>query len=281
MTVILLLRFLIFPESAASADWQKTTATVLDNLLAATVTSLFIGTAYLLLFPSVEDESVEVVQTRDIKELIQDALRASNSWAIRARTASYFARETLPQIRDSALATGRSVAIRMQVIDPSNSDLLGHYARYRSNRPGAAAEWTADRARVEIYSSVLAAALVSAEAPRVDISVGFSSDFWVLSLDLADELALVTGQNKNEPALCIRRRSPLFGGWREDFDAGYSVCRVIRPELCMADLGVLKERGPEALTVIRQLFANCGLPDLPEAQLNDILRYSERSHNYA
>jgi hypothetical protein len=279
--VIILVRFLIFPESPDEPDWESTLGSILDNLLAAVVTSLAIGLTYVVLLPPPEAEELEIIQSRLISEAIESAARACTQWHIRARTASYFARVVLPILRDNALRTGGSIRIKIQMLDPGNDEALHAYAVYRSNRPGASAVWSAERVRTEIYSTILAAAVFRNEAPRLDIEIGFSPNFWVLSLELCDEIAFITGQNRGEPCLCIRRPSPLFSGWREDFDAGYSVCRIVRPSVAAVRLGDLSRPSAATLGNIRSLFDSIGFSGMPDSDLKEIASYMRREHNYA
>jgi hypothetical protein len=279
--VILLLRFKFFPEAKDAADWKNTVGAVLDNLLAAVATSLAIGLAYVFLLPSPEAESLEVIQPRSIAEVIEAAARNCTRWHVRARTASYFTREILPLLRDNALRSGGSIRIKVQILDPENGEALEAYAVYRSNKPGASAAWSAARVRTEIYSTLLAAAVYRNEAPRLQIDVGLSPDFWVLSLDLSDDTALIAGQNKDEPALCIRKSSQLFSGWSEDFDAGFSMCRIIRPSVPGLNIRDLSRPSAATLGSIRSFLDSMGFTNIQDAELKEIAKFMSREHNYA
>ncbi|MGN9908388.1 hypothetical protein ACTMTJ_12660 [Phytohabitans sp. LJ34] len=279
--VILLLRFLRFQESVDADGWERTLGEILDSLLAATITGLAIGLAYALLVPKRELDSIEVLQPRAIARVIETDARGSTTWAIRARTASYFARAILPVLKENALRTGRSIKIRVQLLDPSNATALDAYARFRSNHPGASAKWNAARVRTEILSTILAAAICRNEAPRLEIEIGFSPDFWVLSLDLSDDSAFITGQNRGEPALCIRRTSELFSGWVEEFDAGFSICRVVRPSVEGLTSRDLRRLSPATLGKMRTLFESIGFHGLQDPELREISNYMKRDHNYA
>ncbi|MCG5461795.1 hypothetical protein MED01_006666 [Micromonospora sp. MED01] len=279
--IIVLVRFLLIPDSKDAADWQGTLAAILDNLLAATATSLAIGVAYVVLLPKLEVEQVEIIQPRLISGALEAAARDCTRWSIRARTASYFARVVAPLLRDNALRAGGSIEIKVQLLDPGNDKALEAYARYRSNRPGASAVWSAARVRTEICSTILAMAVYRNEAPRLEIEVGLSSDFWVLSLDLCDEIAFITGQNKGQPCLCVRRTSQLFSGWREDFEAGFLMCRIIRPSAPGLRLQDLHRPTAATLGVIRTLFESVGILGMQDSNLKEIAAYMRREHNYA
>lgn len=231
LALILVSRFTLLATTAKMPPWRQTLGSMLDDLAASAVAALALGLAYLFLFPAEEPGAVEVVQSRDIEPTIIRATRETQQWAVRARTANYFTKETLHRLADAALSSGGSVSVRMQVMDPENEALLASYAKFRSNHPGAAAQWTSSRVRREIYAALLAAALVRVRAPRVEIEVGFSPAFWVMSLDLSDNMALLTSQDRGDPAMLLRRGSRFFDGWSQDFDASFAECRRVRPEL--------------------------------------------------
>ncbi|MDR7319935.1 MULTISPECIES: hypothetical protein [Catenuloplanes] len=279
--VILLVRFLAFPTSTDSPAWANTVGAVLDNLLAAVVTSIAIGLSYVLLLPSPEAERVEILPAKSISGALESAARGCTRWSVRARTASYFARKILPVLKDNALHSGGSIQIRIQLLDPENDAAVKAYAQYRSNKPGASAAWSEQRVRTEIYSTILAVAVCRNEAPRLDIEVGFSPDFWVLSLDLSDDSAFITGQNKGDPCLVVRQESDFFNGWRDDFDAGFLMCRVVKPSMPSMRMSDFKRPSAATLNEIRSLFASVGLTAVGDLELREIAAYMRRDHNYA
>lgn len=278
ISVIVLLRFTIFPVHVEQSDWRQTLGAVLDNLLASAVTSLVAGIALMLLFPAQDNPSVELIQNREIPQLIYDSTSKAQQWDVRARTASYFARVTLPLLRDAAFRTGGDISIRIQVLNPSNDAAMAAYARYRSNHAGAV--WSVDKVKAEIFSTILAAAIYRNEAPRLHIQIGLSESFWVLSLDACEDLVVVTGQNKGDPALVIRQGSPLFREWREDFEASFSVCQMITPSIEKITRKDLEEGTEEVKKAVQGLFESLGMPSLTPEHVDSAIVYWKRKHNY-
>lgn len=281
LTVILLTRFTLFPTAANMPSWRQTLATVLDSLAASAVTSFALGLAYVLLFPAEESIAIEILQSRDIENAIFQAARQARQWAVRARTANYFTKVTLPRLADAALSSGGSIAVRMQVLDPENENLLAAYARFRSNHPGAAVQWTSARVRREIYGAILTAAVVRGRAPRVDIEIGLSPAFWMMSLDLSDDMALITGQDRGDPAMLMRRGSRFFDGWSQDFDASFAECRKLRPELSPDNALKVEKRPRESILELREFFLGLGLADCSDTSLLEVIAQAKLDHHYA
>ena len=121
LALILVVRFTLVPNVAKMPSWQQTLASVLDSLTASAVTSLVIGLAYVLLFPKEEASAVEVLpSSREIERTIIRSARDAQHWSVRARTANYFTKVTLPRLADAALSSGGAIIVRMQVLDPEN-----------------------------------------------------------------------------------------------------------------------------------------------------------------
>ena len=119
LALILIIRFTLVPTATNMPTWRQTLGSVLDNLAAAAFASLALGLAYVLLFPAEDPSAVEVLQSHEIlQRAIIRAARDARRWAVRARTANYFTKVTLPQLADAALSSGSWVTVRMQVLDP-------------------------------------------------------------------------------------------------------------------------------------------------------------------
>lgn len=284
LAVVVISRLFVLPDPGGDApQWTTTTANVFDNLIATILTAMAVGALVPFLFPADDTaESIEVLDSASIAESIEEATQHARQWHVRARTANYFARHTLLELTQSALKSRRSIDIKMQVLDPEDEDLLRSYARMRSNHRGAAALWTVERVRLEIYASILQAALCVQDAPRLNVTVGLSSMNWVMSLDLSDEMALVTGQNKGEPGLLFRKASQFFGGWCDDFESAFAGCRQITPD----DPGITREsaRHPTAddLAAVRSFFQRMGLQSCSDDQtLGKVLAQARTADNYA
>lgn len=253
---------------------------VVDNLIAATVVSIIVGVGYLLLFPGESQSHHEVIRSMDIAELIRDGCRAAREWSVRSRSANYFTSVTLRDLVASALTTGRSVRIKIQSIDPENAVLVESYARSMSDISARVGTWTPRRARREVYASVLRAALKCREAPRVELEFGFSSSMWVMSLDLSDQYALVTCQNKGEDALLFRTTSQFFRSYCDDFDASWRTCRIVSPKIEIA-IPLENALTIEHFAALRVFFDSVGLREDDEGELREIVKTLRRDHDYS
>jgi hypothetical protein len=283
LSILLLLRFTVLKTVPNPSDYGLTAATVLDTLVASAVTSLVVGIAYVLLFPEGSSVALEEVPSRDIEAALEQATQHTRKWRVRARTANYFARMTLPALTKEALRSGRSINVRVQMLDPENPTLMAGYARFKSNHRGAAARWTPDKVRREIYATMLQLALHRHEAPRLEIEVGLSPALWVISLDASDDIAMITGQNRGDTAIVFRAGSQFYESYCDDFDASFSECRrlqvpaveTLTPSLDPSDLSASQ------FDELRTFFQEVGLSDCGDQELHAIVKTLHEKHNYA
>ena len=133
----------------------------------------------------------------------------------------------------------------------------------------------------EIYAAILTAALVRGRAPRMEVEVGLSPAFWVISLDLCDEMALLTGQDRGDPAMLLRRSSSFFDGWSQDFDASFAECRKVMPTLSPELASKIGRRPRQNIPALREFFLGLGLMDCSDASLLEVIDQTKLGHHYA
>lgn len=281
LATLVVLRLTVLSDVGQADAALQSIAGVTDNLIAATLASLIVGTAYVLLFPAVEHAEHEVVRSMDIARVISDECRNAREWSVRSRGANYFTTVTLSDLITSALEDGRSVRVRVQTVDPENSVLLEGYSRSMRDIRSRVDMWSAQRARIEVYASLLRAAIKCRDAPRVDVEFGFSSSLWVMSLDLSDQAALVTCQNKGEDALIFRSHSRFYKSYYDDFELSWRACRIVVPSLDRAIPITAEELRSEHYELLNRFYRSLGLSECGEKELDTIVRTLGREHNYA
>ncbi|ROO62420.1 hypothetical protein EDC02_4399 [Micromonospora sp. Llam0] len=275
-----LARLTILGGNRANAGIWQSSANIADNMLAATLTSLIVGGAYVYLYPLENEVPHEVVRSVDIAGALAEQTRPTRNWAVRSRSANYFTTITLREIANSALSNGRAVSVRILVIDPDRTDLLAAYSHSMSNTKSRVGAWSVRRARFEVMASLLRAALQVRKAPRVEVTFGLAPYVWVMSLDLSDIAALVTGQNKGEDALIFRNSSSFYRSYCDDFDASWAVARKVRPVInrdIPSDPNLLTT---EDLAELRSFFEKLQINQTPDEDLLEIVRTLGRRTDY-
>jgi hypothetical protein len=230
LLILILVRYFVIGYTApgSGSTFRTVTTQLVESLIAATIAGGFIAILLIWLFPS-EDRTpeMELIEVRDIEPLVRAECNFAREWMVRARTASYFRARTLPWLAESAMSRNASIYLRIQVMDPTNEDLLAAYMRYLSAHEGTAKRWTADRVRNEIYATIVSVYLWRERCPRLEFEVGLSPAFWIVSMDISQRLALITGQRKNHPALSYRDGTSFYDTYLDEFEAGMQGCRLL------------------------------------------------------
>jgi hypothetical protein len=194
------------------------------------VAGAFIAILLMWLMPA-EDRVPEmnVIEQRDIEPLIQAECATAREWLVRARTASYFKSRTLPWLAASASSRNTSITVRMQIMDPTDENLQAAYMRYLNTRDGIAKKWNSARVRNEIFATILSAYAWREVCPRLELEIGLSASFWILSIDISQRCALVTGQYRGHPAVKYQEGTAFYNTYRDEFESGMMSCRILDP----------------------------------------------------
>jgi hypothetical protein len=279
--VLILLRLTYLRITDPDNPVLESFSNIADNLIAAVLTSIIVGVAYIYLFPQEDAAAYEIVSSRDIAEVIADQCSKTREWSVRSRGANYFTSVTLPALIESALERGSSIRVRVQSIDPERSVLPETYAESMSDIRSRVGTWTPARARLEVCASLLRAAMLVREAPRVSVEFGLSPSIWVMSLDLTDQIALVTGQNKGEDALLFRKKSQFFKPYLDDFDISWRACRIVNPRLNHSVPNDHRKLKEEHFVILDEFYDSLGISRLSRAELTQIVTILRREHDYA
>lgn len=274
-------RLKLIPKEGSTSSVASSLGNVTDNLIAAVVTSLIVGLAYVYLYPTEERSQQELVRSRDIAQVIEDEARHAREWSVKSRAANYFTTVTLDAMVEMALKTGRGVRVKVQVIDPEDSNLLEGYAKSMQDLKSRVGIWSPERARREVYASLLRAAIKTLGAPKIDIEFGLSPSLWVVSLDISNNVALATCQNKGTDALLFRCDTDFYDSFYDDFEVAWNICRLVRPQLPTSVPLAFTEYENHHFDTVRAFFLALGLPACDRDELEQIVKLLSREHDYA
>lgn len=231
LTLLLVIRFFAIGQVGPGASAVRSIAAqILESLIAASVAGAFIAILLMWLLPA-EDRAPEmsIVEQREIEPLIQAECLTSREWLIRARTASYFKSKTLPSLAGSASSRNMSISVHLQIMDPTDKDLQSAYMRYFSTRDGISRKWSGKRVRNEIFATILSVYAWREVCPRLELEIGLSSSFWIMSIDISQQWALITGQYRGHPAVKHQEGTAFYNTYRDEFEAGLMNCRILDP----------------------------------------------------
>ena len=278
LVALVAIRFLAVPVETNAATWFVTLGALLDAFITALAAALVLAVIYLL-FLEPKPDALSTVDYRQIGRVLREEVEGATEWSIRARTANYFCRETLPRLVDKSLADHSALRIRVLMLDPSDDALLDQYVAFRGAEAHDGQPWSRARVRCDIHASLLLIGVQAARNPRLEIEVGFSSAFWTLSQDMSQKMILVTGQYKGDPAIRLGSDGVHYNSWRDDFDALMSIARryVVTPAICasVTSAAILGD-----LQALNSYWEEFGLTPVSSNEVGRIETLVKEGHHY-
>jgi hypothetical protein len=172
-----------------------------------------------------------------------EALSNPTLWHFRGSMGSYLRSRTLRRLADSARGrAGNRSQVTIQILDPADIDVCQEFARYRRRLDeqrgnSSANSWTVNRVRLECLAAIIATAWY-AQHENLDIKIGVLNRMSTLRFDVSQEIALITNEDRDFPALGVRSESKLYHAIVRDIDASMTKARPINlaqlPELPLA-----------------------------------------------
>lgn len=229
IALLLVVRFFVLADSEGSAATARDIAgQVIDSLVGAAGAALAISILLILFVPEdKESGTFRFLSSDQIEGAIREGTTGAREWSVRARTARYFRRRTLPWIAASSVQAGRTVRIRVQLLDPGDVNLLGDYVDYQASEATSGREFDVNRVRREILATLVTLLDYNTRYPRLSIEVGLSRSLWLMSLDICDDRAIICGQHGGHPAILHSEGSSFYNTTRDEFEAGFASSRVL------------------------------------------------------
>lgn len=206
--------------------WRALTVRLLDSIFV----SLFVTVAVALFMFYIEvpdeEKKFDILESMRLQEIFDSELSHTDSWHFSGGMGRHTRSKTIPAMDAKARASNQHKTLKIQLLDPSNARLCNDYSRYRANLRSAnnkKAGWTAEFVRREILSTILVAAIFKANNSNFEISVKLKSAFSTLRTDLGSKTAIITKEDKNEPAIVCRDGSFLFRSYKEELAQTFKI----------------------------------------------------------
>ena len=87
-----------------------------------------------------EMAGVRILAGPDVGRALEEARRGTDTWMFKGGTGTYVRAVTLPRLADDARQQARRITVRLEIIDPTDTEICERYARFRrslSPRPDA------------------------------------------------------------------------------------------------------------------------------------------------
>jgi hypothetical protein len=210
------------------------------------------------------ERSVEVLPDALVGGRLREMLRSADQWYFRGGTGSFLRTETLPRLAEKSRRSGRRIAVRVELINPSNDESCAAYVNYRAAADpyakSSGREWTMRYVQCEVAASIVAAALHAGKS-QLSVSFAFSDVSNALRYDMSDDEVVITSAYKNFPALAVQASCPLFSSFVTDLDLSFETAPIRLDVNAAVSGAVLSGSGADAVAAVLGAIPPGLLPD--------------------
>jgi hypothetical protein len=230
-----------------------------------------------------EGAMVRVLSGDEVGQALAEARTGTDQWIFKGGTGTYIRAVTLPDCVRSARQQRRPLTIRLEIIDPTNDDACGRYARFRhsvSDGPDGTGElWTLDRTRKESYATVLSACWYKQRFELLDIVVGMRPTMTTFRWDLSSRYVVITQEDPAAPAMVIERGRAHYERYATELRSSLEQTRRLPIQLAAEAVPLNEEPTVEET---KKLFDTVTLPlpaSFTERDVRDVITKAVRAKN--
>ncbi len=219
--VAMLLRFLFIPEidTLISSSIQTALTSLLDNLVTSIVVTVFIGSFVFWLRPEIVKRSaIEVVEPKQIGNLLKEATLKSKFWIYKGACGRYTRATTFPKLAEAARNDGIGRDIAVYLLDPRDDVLCTKYATYRKSlKSGKEGKpWSCKVVQEEIVATAISAFKYQSTEPLLGIRLFFVKSFSAFRFDISESYVIVTKEEKDACALRADAGTYFYDSYKDD-----------------------------------------------------------------
>ncbi|MCA6300141.1 MAG: hypothetical protein IM624_13180 [Phenylobacterium sp.] len=191
---------------------------LLDNLSAGVLLAFIALVWYRLLSPPESfKEDLQVIDAWNIGPKLDDALKDTEAYWFRGRSARWFRAKALPRLAEAAQRDQVARHVHLILPDPANQDVLNLYASHRNSLPDAGQDpWDSDRIRNEILATILVAGQTAAGNRLLKVHVFVLPEFSLFRYDLSDTGVVLTREDKRWPGWFSPAGTKFYTSVQED-----------------------------------------------------------------
>lgn len=208
------------------------------------------------------------------------AREQTGRWLFRGGTGTYIRAVTLPGCIANARHGRRALQVRLEILDPTDSDACRRYARFRQTvadgPDGTGETWTVERTREEAYATILAACWHRAKWSFLDIEVGLTGHTSAFRYDMSSDRLIITQDSFNVPSLLITRESFLYDAYDMELQESLKQARAVP----LGQAEQVRFSDEPTIEQVLELFDVLGLPvDSAEVHVPRIIQKAFHAKN--
>ncbi|HVB42796.1 MAG TPA: hypothetical protein VNF47_08855 [Streptosporangiaceae bacterium] len=154
-----------------------------------------------------ENSYIRVLHGAEVGRALEEARRNTDRWVFKGGTGTFLRAMTLPECVGIARNRKHTLAVQIEILDPTDNRLCAAYALFRrslTDRPDATGEiWTTERTQKEAFATVLAACWYRQHFSFVTIDVGLSAAMTTFRWDMTPHRLIITQEDPQFPAMMM------------------------------------------------------------------------------
>lgn len=221
LLVILITRLFVIPQIAVDPkpEYLSYIESLLDKIFISLLVAVFIGLFIFYIEIPESEKKHSIIEPNRLNELFPKSRMETDFWYFSGGTGRFTRAETIPEISKISQARNEHRTIKILLIDPRDSALCKSYASFRkslkSNKESKT-DWSESYVRNEIIATICCSAIYKNLNPLLEISIYLKKTFSTLRIDLSKPFAIVTKEDKKEPALLIPEDTFLYRTYKEE-----------------------------------------------------------------
>lgn len=238
-------------------------------------TILIASLAFWLTPRVVHNSQVDIIQPKDIGRMLKQARETDEYWFL-GSTARFTRSTTIPELATNARKSNFSKRIKIQILNPDNVETLASYVEYKNRvRRGKKDPWTINRARKELLATILAAYTWRAEEPLLEFEIGLKDSVSFFRIDLSKQLAVITKEDPEEPALKFDNDTFFYNSYLEELRFSLRQSKKLDPNVN----GILKNDLNKENVIVLFENLNIILSEVDDEDIYEIITLSKEARN--
>jgi hypothetical protein len=253
-------------------------SSILDNLFSSIFASAVAIFLISYLTPlKLTKANMDIVPAGLIGKEFQDALMDSDFWWYMGGCGRFQRSDTIPLLIEQSRRSNKSKDIYIMILDVDNDTLCQQYANYRNSLNSArkGKGWDKERVKTEIYTTIVASYALVADNTLVNVTVALQNSFSLFRVDLSQSRAIVTKEEKTEPALKCDSGTVFYDSYRENLKLHLQQCKTLTNLKSRENVNNLTIPG------VRDLLNSLGVEtsSLDDAKVHEIIEAVKNAKN--
>lgn len=194
-------------------------ANILEGLIITLVVTVAISGGLLFLVPPSEISRLQALPKEQVTDQLKAAMVKTSEWRFKGNTGSFLRKVTLPDLAARARASGKSINVYVEVLDPSAIEICEQFADYRRSIAKNHADkekWNLKYVQTGACATILMAAAYKYSDPLVEISLGLTNRMSTFRYDISSTSAIVTNESSATSAIMVNVNSHFYNRFYEE-----------------------------------------------------------------